>query len=288
MGFKTVLVELGADPGCADRVGLAAELARCSAGHVIGVTATGMRLEPFRGAGEEAGRYAELARRQLLAQGAEAGAAFHRAMHEAAPGVGFTHRVIEDEPGWALAQQARVADLVVLARLPGPASVPVLVAQTAEYVLLNAGRPVLLVPPGVRHLPCEHVAIAWDGGREAARAVADAMPLLRQARRVTVIAASTYDQAGTHDRAGTHGMPDVPGAHAGLRDYLAQHGITAAMHAVQGSNRVGQLLLEAVGNLRADLLVAGGYGHARLRELVTGGTTRTLMRHAGIALLMSH
>jgi nucleotide-binding universal stress UspA family protein len=283
MEFKTVLVELSSDPGCADRVGLAAGLARRSAGHVIGVTATGMRLEPFRGAGEEAGRYAELARRQLLAQGAEASAAFHRAMHEAAPGVGFTHRVIEDEPGWALAQQARVADLVVLARLPGPESVPVLVAQAAEYVLLNAGRPVLLVPPGVRHLPCDHVAIAWDGGREAARAVADAMPLLRQAQRVTVIAASS-----THDRAGTQDMPDVPGAHAGLRDYLARHGITAAMHAVQGSNRVGQLLLEAVGNLRADLLVAGGYGHARLRELVTGGTTRTLMRHAGIALLMSH
>lgn len=283
MDFKTVLVELGADPGCADRVNLAAELAQRSAGHVIGVTATGMRLEPFRGAGDEAGYYAELARRQLLAQGAEASAAFHRAMSEAAPGVGFTHRVIEDDVGWALVQQGRVADVVVLARLPGPESIPVLVAQTPEYVLLNTGRPVLLVPPGVRHLPCEHVAIAWDGGREAARAVADAMPLLRLAKRVTVVSASS-----THDGSATHGMPDVPGAHAGLRDHLARQGITSVMHAVQGSHGVGQLLLEAVAHLRADLLVAGGYGHARLRELVTGGTTRTLMRHAGIPVLMSH
>ena len=283
MDFKTVLVELGSDAGCADRVGLAAGLAQRCAGHVIGVTATGMRLEPFRGAGDEAGRYAELARRQLLAQGAEASAAFHRAMHEAAPGVGFTHRLIEDEPGWALAQQGRMADLVVLGRPPGPESVPVLVAQTAEYVMLNAGRPVLLVPPGARRLTCEHVAIAWDGGREAARAVADAMPLLRQARCVTVVSASS-----THDRTGTHDMPDVPGAHAGLRDHLARHGIATVMHTVQGGDRIGRLLLEAVRHLGADLLVAGGYGHARLRELVTGGTTRTLMRHAEIPLLMSH
>ena len=276
MDFKTVLVELGADPGCADRVNLAAELAQRSAGHVIGVTATGMRLEPFRGAGDEAGYYAELARRQLLAQGAEASAAFHRAMREAAPGVGFTHRVIEDDVGWALVQQGRVADVVVLARLPGPETIPVLVAQTPEYVLLNTGRPVLLVPPGVRHLPCEH-------GREAARAVADAMPLLRLAKRVTVVAASS-----THDGSAAHGMPDVPGAHAGLRDHLARQGVTSVMHAVQGSHGIGELLLDAVRHLQADLLVAGGYGHARLRELVTGGTTRTLMRHAGIPVLMSH
>ncbi|MDF3833097.1 universal stress protein [Cupriavidus basilensis] len=283
MDFKTLLVELGSDPGCADRVAFAADLAQRAAGHVIGLTATGMRLEPFRGAGDEAGRYAELARRQLLAQGAEAAAAFQRAMHEAAPGVGFTHRIIEDDAGWALAQQGRMADLVVLARPAGTDGMPVLVAQTAEYVLLNAGRPVLLVPQGVRRLVCQHVAIAWDGGREAARAVADAMPLLRQASRVTVVAASS-----THDRTVTHSAPDVHGAHAGLRDQLERQGVAVAMHAVQGSHRVGQLLLEAARHLQVDLLVAGGYGHARLRELVTGGTTRTLMRHADMPVLMSH
>jgi len=278
MEFKTLLVELGPDPGCADRVRLAAELARHSAAHVTGVTATGTRLEPFRGAGDDAGRYAELARRQLLAQAAAASADFHRVMQETAPELGCNHRLIEEEPGWALAREGRLADLIVLARLPGLESLPVLVAQTPEYVMLEAGRPVLLVPPGVRRLDCGHVAIAWDGGREAARAVADAMPLLRRAARVSVISAPGADG----------GAPEPHAAPAALCEHLARHGIVAAIHAAPGGQRPGPLLLGAVRELRADLLVAGGYGHARLRELVTGGTTRTLMRQAEIPVLMSH
>ncbi|WP_420992041.1 universal stress protein [Cupriavidus sp. 30B13] len=278
MEYKTLLVELGPDTGCADRVRLAAGLARHSGASVTGVTATGMRLEPLRGAGDDAGRYAELARRQLLAQGAAASAEFHRVMQEAAPEVSCTHRLIEEDPGWALAREGRLADLIVLARLPGLESLPVLVAQTPEYVMLEAGRPVLLVPPGVRSLACGHVAVAWDGGREAARAVADAMPLLRRAARVSVISAPAADG----------GTPQPQAAPAALCEHLASHGIAAAVHAVPGGQRPGPLLLAAVRELQADLLVAGGYGHARLRELVTGGTTRTLMRQSDIPVLMSH
>ncbi|MGO4329597.1 universal stress protein [Cupriavidus sp. 2TAF22] len=278
MEYKSLLVELGPDPGCADRVRLAAGLAQRSAAHVTGLTATGMRLEPFRGAGDDAGRYAELARRQLLAQGAAAGADFHRVMQETAPAVSCAHRVVEEDTGWALAREGRLADLIVLARLAGPEALPVLVAQTAEYVMLEAGRPVLLVPPGVRSLSCGHIAIAWDGGREAARAVADAMPLLREAARVTVVSATGADA----------GVLQPPATAEALCAHLARHGIAASVHAVSGSQRPGPLLLEAVGTLQADLLVAGGYGHARLRELVTGGTTRTLMRQADIPVFMSH
>lgn len=275
MDFKTVLVEMGDDEGGDARIEAAAALAALGGdGHVVGVTATGFRPDPFRGAGEEAGRYAAQAEQRQQQRRAADEERLRRLVAQAAPGLSCAHMLLAEDPGWALALQGRLADIILVARPPVPDLAPVLAAQTAEYVLLNAGRPVLVLPPQVRRVEARHVAVAWDGRREAARAVADALPLLRRAQRISLV---SVDPEGRGVAQGD-----------GLAAYLARHGIRAELVPVPTQEAVGPALLRAVGHLHADLLVAGGYGHSRVRELVMGGATRVLMRHAEVPLLMSH
>lgn len=279
MDYRTIVVELGPDAGCVARIRMAADLASCFGAHVIGASATGLRIDHVRGAGDDAARYAELSRRRQLSQAALYGELLGNTLADAAPGITFSHHVVAEETGWVLAQEARVADIVLLAR-PGATGgvVPSLAAEVAEYVLLNAGRPVIVLPEVVCRLHGGHVAIAWDGQREAARAVADAMPLLLRASQVTVL--TVGDQTGR-----PHAKSEPV---AGLRHYLQRHGIVAAVRTERTSLPVGPVICDVLGELGADFLVAGGYGHSRMRELVMGGTTRTLIRHAQVPVLFSH
>lgn len=279
MDFNTVLVDLQIDRSYAARVGVAADLANRFSGHVVGLTTLGISLEPFRGAGDEAGKYAELARRKLEARRAVATEAFDHEMKTRAPGLAYTHLILDEESGWALAHAGRAADIVVLGKPDGEEGIPALLAESAEYVLLEAGRPILLVPEGVERLEPERVAIAWDGGREAARAVADAMPLLRLADQVTIV--TVHKRGAGYDEAGEASL-------AGMATYLGRHGVAADFRTEEAASDVGAALLQAARSLNAGLMVAGGYGHSRVRQLVMGGTTRMLMRNATIPLLMSH
>lgn len=276
MDYRTVLVALGNDAGCQARIRMAAELAARFGGHLVGVSATGVRLDPLFRAGEDAASHAEQARRRRLAQTAASGELLSEAVGQSAHGTPFTHHVVEDEPGWVLAKCGRVADIIVLGGMlpPGDSEMQ----RIAEHVLLNAGRPVLLVPPQPARLHGGHVVIAWDGGREAARAVADAMPLLLCASKVTILA--VWDEKGNPD---ANSEPV-----AGLRQYLRRHGVMAGVQTEQTAEPVGAVILEALQRLDAEMVVAGGYGHWRVRELIMGGTTRSLMRACPVPLLLSH
>ena len=276
MDYRTVLVALGTEAGCEARVRMAAELAARFGGHVVGVSATGIRMDLLFRAGDDAARFAEDARRRRLVQTAESGELLGDTVSQTAYGTPFTHHVVEDELGWVLAQEGRVADIIVLGGLL-PAGDGTR-QRTSEYVLLNAGRPVLLVPPHAVPLHGVHVVIAWDGSREAARAVADAMPLLLCATKVTILA--VWDEKGSPD---ANSEPV-----AGLRQYLRRHGVIAAVRTEQTSGDVATVVLETVSVLGAGMLVAGGYGHSRVRELILGGTTRTLMHACPVPLLLSH
>ncbi|CAG9166568.1 universal stress protein [Cupriavidus respiraculi] len=279
MDFSTILVDLESDRGYAARVDVAADIARRFAGHVVGLTTLGVSLEPFRGAGDEAGKYAELARRKMEARRAAAQQAFDTAMAAAGQAIGYTHLVMEEESGWALAHEARAADIVVLGQPDGDQGMPALMAESAEYVLLEAGRPILLVPHDVHRLALGSVAMAWDGSREAARAMADAMPLLRQAEQVTIM--TVHKRGAAYDEIAEDALPAV-------QRYLERHGVIAGVRLEETAGEIAPALLDAAHAVHADLLVCGGYGHSRVRQLVMGGTTRTLMRSAPILLLMSH
>lgn len=142
-----------------------------------------------------------------------------------------------------------------------------------EAALFDTGRPVLLAPSAAPKDLGQHVVLAWNDTREAAEATAAAMPFLSAAADVTLIT--------VHD-----GCDADPAA---LQSLLALHGIAAACRELEPDHRpVGEQVLDEAEGLGADLLVMGAYGHSRLRELVLGGVTRSMVRNASIPVLMAH
>jgi nucleotide-binding universal stress UspA family protein len=147
-------------------------------------------------------------------------------------------------------------------------------------VTLASGRPILVVPYAGRFETVGRcVLIAWNVSREAARAVADAMPLLAAADVVTVLAVDPPPGPG--------GDGDLPGADIAL--HLGRHGVEAQIErTVSADVPIGEVLLSRAADLGADLLVMGAYGHSRTRELLLGGATRSILASMTIPVLMSH
>jgi nucleotide-binding universal stress UspA family protein len=120
--------------------------------------------------------------------------------------------------------------------------------------------------------------VGWDAGREATRAVNDALPLLERAKSVDVVSINPK-------KVGKHG--DEPGADIGL--HLSRHGVKVnVQHLETRDIDPGDTLLSRVSDKGCDLLVIGGYAHSRLRDLVVGGVTETMLEHMTVPVLMSH
>ena len=149
-----------------------------------------------------------------------------------------------------------------------------------EEALFTSGRPALVVPyVGAEPKPPETVICAWDAGAEAARAFNDGMPLLRAAKRVVVMVGEPQEHEGEYG--------EEPGADIAL--HLARHGVRAEVEHMHGSDiDVGNMLLSRIADESADLLVMGAYRHSRLRQLVFGGVTRTILEHMTVPVLMAH
>ncbi|MGV8954841.1 MAG: universal stress protein [Cypionkella sp.] len=179
--------------------------------------------------------------------------------------------VLSGTAGAALTAEARTADLFVATR---PYGDPADEVHMEVAVLFGSGRACLFVPPkGVAPRTFGTVLVAWNGSREAARAVAEAMPLLKLAGQVVVVA-----------------VRDSEGAEPGgdIARHLSRHGISAVIGTVDDAIAgPGESLLAEARRLGADLLVMGGYGHSRFREWVLGGATRHVLTHADIAVLMA-
>lgn len=194
------------------------------------------------------------------------------------------HAGLQDRSEWRvelgnpleiLGLHARYADLTIVAQHEtggGDARF----ADLAEDVLVSSGRPLLMVPYiGAPETIGEKVVVAWNASREAARAVADAMPLLDSARDVEVFIASGGD------------IGDLPGAD--IAAHLARHGIDVTVYETPANNvSVGDALLNRASETGADLIVMGGYGRSRFREFVLGGVTRHMLQHMTVPVLMSH
>jgi len=174
-------------------------------------------------------------------------------------------------------RQARFYDLVAVARLADIAEVG---ALTLESVLMGSGRPLLVVPPAAVKTLGQHVAIAWKDTAEAARALAGAMPFVAKAATVTVL--EVHEQTAPRTAHPGASLERVTGA-------LAWHGIKATGKLVTPRDGGGpEMLLRSASAAGADLLVMGGYGHGRLREMVLGGFTRHMIRHSELPVLMVH
>jgi nucleotide-binding universal stress UspA family protein len=277
MTYKTILLHLDPHARSAEHVGLAFKLAGKFGAHLVGLYAPGPPRIPSYALAE-----AGPALRQALEQHrAEAARNAEKLFREAIAKQGDARvewRAAEGETAFALRLNARYADLVISPQAE-PADEPEARLLPHEIVLA-AGRPVLFVPYAGRFADTgRRVLIAWDGGREAARAVSDALPFLARAESVEV---SVFDP----ERApGKHG--EQPGADIAL--YLSRHGVKVTVHRQSGAGYdVGAQILSRAADAAADLIVMGGYGHARVRELVLGGVTRTILESMTVPVLMSH
>lgn len=173
-----------------------------------------------------------------------------------------------------LAERSRAVDLVV-ASLAGADTPFSESRQIAEELLLAAGRPVLITPPDATFQAEPALAVvAWDGGPKAARAVGDALPFLKRATSVVV---ATVDAAGETSIDTTR-----------LEAHLSRHGVAVEIARLPlGVRSIGATIDAYAKDMDADLLVAGAYGHSRLREFIFGGVTKHFLADASCPTLMS-
>jgi nucleotide-binding universal stress UspA family protein len=277
MSYKTIAVWL--DPHRSAPVDAAIKLAQGFGAHLTALSHLDLvRLPPYIRAhlGEE------VAREQL--RRAEDDAAATSAAFEAIAKreglVSVEVRPLGGDPVQGLATSARYADLVVLGQADPDLVDGAEQRAFPDHAILATGRPTLVIPyAGTFNTIGEHVVVAWNATRESTRAVTDAMPLLERAKKVTIIVGDARPGAGGHG--------DTPGADVAL--YLARHGVKVEVSQERTAGiDVGSLLLSRISDLGADLLVMGAYGHSRLRELVLGGVTRTILKEMTVPVLMSH
>lgn len=279
MAYKTILVNCDTAPTSDKRVEAAAELARSTGAHLIGLF---LRSNVVLPAYLEAGISPDLIALQEKRGkdlSAKAKASFEAICRRV--GINGEFRDAQGDVYDLGAMHARYADLVVMGQFDSKVADPDIVPDLPETVALRAGRPVLILPYiGFKGpLMGGHVMVAWNASREATRAVSDALPFLQAAKAVTVLA--------VNPRAGARGHGEDPGADIAL--YLARQGVkVTSSFTVSDDADPGDVLLSRISDLGIDLLVMGAYGHSRLRELVIGGVTRKILNSMTAPVLMSH
>ena len=274
MAYKTILVHLDGGERCPVRIEIALRLARDFDAHLVGLYARDLgALSPYLSTEPTIAKRLREAAAELAAT---AQAAFGKAV-AAAGTANAEFRAATTDASGAVLLHARYADLVVLGQRD-PEEESAVTTGFVERVILAGGRPVMMVPRvGTFDAIGRRVLVAWNAGREAARAVTDTVPLLQRAASVQVIT--------INPEAPAHG--DIPGADIAL--YLARHGVRVEVKIERAVDiDVGNMLLSRAADLGADLIVMGAYGHSRMREFVMGGASRTLLDTMTVPVLLSH
>ncbi len=274
MAIKTILVHISAGGHSDERLETAVALARDHEARLVGLFVTPVLdipafaqvhigkeiIQAHRDDAEAAVDRAEAAFRERLAKD-DIAAEWHSEL-------GDDHRVVP--------QHARYADIAVIGQASGLGGEGSLFSQLSEAVVLDSGRPTILVPvKGTHRAIGKRVVVAWNGVREAARAVFDALPILVKADQVTVLVIDAHEQDQLHG--------------AAIVARLARHGVTVEVVGVEsGVAGISGALLHWCATNAADLLVMGAYGHARAREWAIGGATRETLDEMNLPVLMSH
>jgi nucleotide-binding universal stress UspA family protein len=279
MAYKDLLVHVDDTRSCAARVQAAVDLAAAHEAHLTGVYiiadpspavfATGhVPPEVIDSLQQRARERAEAALARFTEVAGRNQISFETRLD----------RVLYTEVADALATHARYADLAIVGQAdPEDAESP---RYLAEEVTLASGRPSLVIPYiGPAPTLGQRVTVAWNAGREAARAANDALPILVRAQAVDVVTVNPAEAPFGHG--------EEPGADIGL--HLARHGVTVEVQRIDTRELdVANAILSHVADRGSDLLVMGAYGHSRLRELVLGGVTRTILHDMTVPVLIAH
>jgi nucleotide-binding universal stress UspA family protein len=277
MSYKTILVHCDAGRSTPVRLEIAFDLAQRFEAHVIGLhVRQAFQAPAFTDAGPAMDSLYKTYETTVKADEAIATAAFREAA--GSKGVSREWRVTDGYVDEIMRAEARTADLVIVGQ-DEPDSPPTATpADLAEDVAMAGECPVLIVPHiGVAKPPGKTVMLCWNASREAKRAATGALPLLKAADKVIVLIIDPKTGAG-HEEPG-----------ADVAAWLARHGakVTVQRDSAADSD-VGGVILSRAADHDIDLIVMGIYGHSRMRELVLGGASRTLLASMTAPLLVAH
>jgi nucleotide-binding universal stress UspA family protein len=279
MAWRSVLVHLEDDARCDARVDVAVRLAHERDARLIGVAPTGWvdwmyPVLPSPIGAEQLARAAAQLRRQ-------AGAAAQRFVErcKASSLEAPATVVAEGDAADVIVEHGHCSDVIVLGQADASRPDHRALQAFVERVVLHASRPVLVVPyAGSFGTLGKRIVVAWDGGREAARALGDALPMLYMASDVRVVHFAEPGDAPTR----------VSESLRAVEQWLQWHGVNATVHAqTLGDIDIGDALLSFASDATADALVMGAYGHPRWSERVLGGATRSLLRQMTVPVLLS-
>lgn len=279
MPFNTIVVHIDETERSDARVRLAAQLAIQNDAHLIGSAVTGVARFIYQEGNIGLVDPNLVEHLTMLRQRAEQVAKkFHLLVQKL--GVNSYESIVtNDEAGDGIGLQARYSDLVVIGQNNPDAPSSSVSPDFPQHMIIHSGRPVLIVPyVGEFEQLGKRPLVAWDGSREAARAISDALPLLQAADLVNIIVFNPDKAAQPHG--------EEAGADIGL--FLARHDVKVEVIRQKSVIDIGNALLSLSHDINSDLLVMGGYGHSRFREMMMGGVTRTILSSMTLPVLMSH
>jgi nucleotide-binding universal stress UspA family protein len=276
MDYRTLMVHLELSGDNEGILKIAGDLAERFKAKVIGIAAA----QPIKILYDEACTAGEIIaedRAEIEKELSACRAQFREALEGRANGLEWRPAVTFDSLDGYIADQARVADLIITGKDIGGGVMDTTRRVNIGRLAVMAGRPILLVPQGITSLPLANVFIAWKDTREARRAALDALPLLEAAGHATVLeVASVQDQAEADKR-----VKDVA-------LWLERHRLSATRLAIGTSHAQEGFLRSELGKRHCDLLVAGAFSHNRMGEWFFGGMTEDLLLDPDCCVLLSH
>lgn len=275
--YKTILVHIDDTSRSPYRIQLAAELALQQGAHLLGVADTGVSRFIYQDGNINGVDPSLLEHLEYLRERAAQNVADFKVQVAQSGVSSYASEITQDDACGGISLRARYCDLVIVGQTDPKEASPAVMDDFPEYMILNSGRPVLAIPyTGEFKQLGKRPLVAWDASQAATRAVTDAIPLLRAAELVSVVIINPEDDV--------HG--EQPGAD--ISAYLARHGIKLDVSVHHTKLDIGSALLSIAADLSSDLIVMGGYGHSRFREMLMGGATRTVLKNMTIPTLFSH
>lgn len=279
MQFKNILVYLDRGASNVERVNSALAIAKAHNAHLTGVVVNAL---PASSILQKLG----LSKGEAIMEQARVNAQtiVERFLMQAEKeGVEVDTRIIECLEGKApekLARMARIFDMSIMRQANPDKENASFITELSEEVMFSSGRPVFFMPYiGAHSIPCRKGLIAWDGSKAATRAVHDALPLLETMDKVVILVVDPQNIE--------HYAETKPGDE--LSRHLTAHGIKNSVSRIpKGDASTSTVILNELSNTGADILVMGGYGTPKLREVMLGGVTRTLFECMTVPVFMSH
>jgi len=283
MSYRSIAVHLDAGPRCAARTMLALQIAHRWEARLLGVAATGIADARLAMSLDTPGaiEFVPLSP-EVLQQRAEGLVTAFAARCSVDRVARVEGRIVVSEAVDAVVGQARWCDLVVIGQAEPGVQIESVAADLPQQTIVHSACPVLVVPyagtfeAGIG----QRILVAWKDSQECARALHDALPFLKRAARTTILEIGDAEPAAD--------APSPTAARDATRAWLAAHGIAVEWRTDVAPVAVGERILSVAADVAADLIVAGAYGHTRVRERLFGGVTRHLLEHMTAPTLFGH